>query len=85
MDSKVLHSIAEFAVKFCNELEKDKTTICSPLSAEIMLALLALGCKNQSHAELLKALGMTDDEAVNFRVHNIIINRKIILGLAIEY
>ncbi|XP_073953255.1 antichymotrypsin-2-like [Choristoneura fumiferana] len=64
MDSKLSHSIAEFAVKFCNELEKDKTTICSPLSAEIMLALLALGCKNQSHAELLKALDMTDDDAI---------------------
>lgn len=47
------------------ELEKDKTTICSPLSAEIVLALTALGCKNQSHDELLKALGMTDDEAVS--------------------
>ncbi|XP_073954090.1 serine protease inhibitor 3/4-like [Choristoneura fumiferana] len=62
MEKQVSHSIAKFAAKFCNELGTTKTSICSPLSAEIVLALLALGCKNQSQAELLKALDMTDDE-----------------------
>ncbi|KAI8420402.1 hypothetical protein MSG28_008900 [Choristoneura fumiferana] len=62
MENQVSHSIATFAAKFCNELGTNKTSICSPLSAEIVLALLALGCKNQSQAELLKALDMTDDE-----------------------
>ncbi|KAI8420398.1 hypothetical protein MSG28_008899 [Choristoneura fumiferana] len=46
------------------ELGTDKTSICSPLSAEILLALLALGCKNQSHDELLKALDIPDDESI---------------------
>ncbi|KAI8420396.1 hypothetical protein MSG28_008898 [Choristoneura fumiferana] len=47
MERQVSYSVANFAAKFCN----------------IMLALLALGCKNQSHDELLKALDMTDDDA----------------------
>ncbi|XP_073954086.1 serine protease inhibitor 3/4-like isoform X1 [Choristoneura fumiferana] len=64
MERQVSYSVANFAAKFCNELGTDKTSICSPLSAEIMLALLALGCKNQSHDELLKALDMTDDDAI---------------------
>ncbi|XP_073954095.1 serine protease inhibitor 3/4-like, partial [Choristoneura fumiferana] len=64
MKRQVSYSVANFAAKFCNELGTDKTSICSPLSAEIVLALLALGCKNQSHDELLKALDMTDDDAI---------------------
>ncbi|KAI8420411.1 hypothetical protein MSG28_008908 [Choristoneura fumiferana] len=64
MERQVSYSVANFAAKFCNELGTNKTSICSPLSAEILLALLALGCKNETHEELLKALDMTDDKAI---------------------
>ncbi|KAI8420381.1 hypothetical protein MSG28_008895 [Choristoneura fumiferana] len=63
MDLKLSNSVANFAVKFYNELEKNKTTICSPLSVEIALAMLSLGCKNQSRAELMTALDVPDDDA----------------------
>ncbi|XP_073954074.1 antichymotrypsin-2-like isoform X2 [Choristoneura fumiferana] len=64
MERQVSYSVANFAAKFCKELGANKTSICSPLSAEMVLALLALGCKNQTHDELLKALAKTDDDAI---------------------
>ncbi|XP_073954089.1 antichymotrypsin-2-like isoform X2 [Choristoneura fumiferana] len=64
MKRKVSYSVANFAAKFCNELGTNKTSICSPLSAEMVLALLALGCKNQTREELLLLLDVTDDKAI---------------------
>ncbi|KAI8420405.1 hypothetical protein MSG28_008903 [Choristoneura fumiferana] len=64
MEREVSYSVANFAAKFCEELRANKTSICSPLSAEMVLALLALGCKNETHDELLKALDKTDDDAI---------------------
>ncbi|XP_049887288.1 antichymotrypsin-2-like isoform X3 [Pectinophora gossypiella] len=65
MDSKAISAnIAKFAVKFCNELDKDKSVVSSPLSAEFVLALLALGTSDPAHAELLTALGIPDDDAI---------------------
>ncbi|VVC92503.1 unnamed protein product [Leptidea sinapis] len=64
MDPKALStSIAKFSAKFCNQLEKT-SVVSSPLSAEYLLALLALGSEDPAHSELLKSLGLPDDDAV---------------------
>ncbi|KAI8420407.1 hypothetical protein MSG28_008905 [Choristoneura fumiferana] len=63
MDQKTLvRPFIKFAVDFCNELES-KTSVCSPVSAEITLALVALGSTNKTHEELLEALGFPNDDA----------------------
>ncbi|CAH1643508.1 unnamed protein product [Spodoptera littoralis] len=65
MDSKALSSaIAQFSAKFCVELEKGKSVVSSPLSAEFVLALLTLGTSDPAHAELLTALGIPDDDSI---------------------
>ncbi|XP_073953256.1 antichymotrypsin-2-like [Choristoneura fumiferana] len=64
MDQKTLvRPFIKFAVDFCNELES-KTSVCSPVSAEITLALVALGSTNKTHEELLEALGFPNDDAI---------------------
>ncbi|XP_063832687.1 antichymotrypsin-2-like isoform X4 [Ostrinia nubilalis] len=65
MDAKQLaSSIAQFSAKFCNELDKNKSVVSSPLSAEILLALLTLGTTEPAHDELLTALGIPDDASI---------------------
>ncbi|XP_021191896.3 serine protease inhibitor 3/4 isoform X3 [Helicoverpa armigera] len=65
MDSKALSSaIAQFSAKFCVELEKGKSVVSSPLSAEFVLALLTLGTTDPAHSELLTALGIPDDASI---------------------
>ncbi|CAH0600569.1 unnamed protein product [Chrysodeixis includens] len=65
MDSKAFSSaIAHFSSKFCVELEKGKSVVSSPLSAEYLLALLALGTTDRAHEELLSSLGFPDDAAI---------------------
>ncbi|KAH9633979.1 hypothetical protein HF086_001181 [Spodoptera exigua] len=65
MDSKALSSaIAQFSAKFCVELEKGKSVVSSPLSAEFVLALLTLGTTEPAHTELLTALGIPDDDSI---------------------
>nr|XP_034824065.1 antichymotrypsin-2-like isoform X4 [Maniola hyperantus] len=65
MDSKALSSsIAKFSARFCNELDKTKNVVSSPLSAEFVLALVALGCEGAAHSELLKGLGIPNDDAI---------------------
>lgn len=65
MDSKALtSSIAQFSVKFCNELDKSTSVVSSPLSAEFVLALLTLGTSDPAHSELLTALGIPNDNAI---------------------
>ncbi|XP_026726012.1 antichymotrypsin-2-like isoform X4 [Trichoplusia ni] len=65
MDSKAFSSaIAHFSSKFCVELEKGKSVVSSPLSAEYLLALLALGTTDRAHEELLTSLGFPDDDSI---------------------
>lgn len=65
MDAKALSAaITRFSSRFCNELEKDKSIVSSPLSAEIVLALLTLGTTDLAHTELLTSLGISDDDAI---------------------
>ncbi|RVE53907.1 hypothetical protein evm_001310 [Chilo suppressalis] len=64
MDAIALSAdIAKFAAKFVNELDKSKSVVCSPLSAEFVLALLALGATDNAHDELLTSLGVPDDDS----------------------
>ncbi|XP_026324377.1 serine protease inhibitor 3/4-like isoform X1 [Hyposmocoma kahamanoa] len=63
-DQSFSNSIATFSAKFCNELDKTKSVVSSPLSAEYVLALLALGSIEPTHSELLTALGVRDDDEV---------------------
>ncbi|XP_072936095.1 antichymotrypsin-2-like isoform X1 [Epargyreus clarus] len=65
MDAKsVSSSIAKFSAKFCNELDKTKNVVSSPLSAEMVLALLTLGTEDPAHTELLTSLGIPDDDSI---------------------
>ncbi|KAI5632542.1 serpin (serine protease inhibitor) domain-containing protein [Phthorimaea operculella] len=66
MDAKaVASSIANFSAKFCNELSKQTSVVSSPLSAEYLLALIALGADEPSHSELLTALGFPNKDSVS--------------------
>ncbi|XP_030028030.1 antichymotrypsin-2 isoform X2 [Manduca sexta] len=65
MDAKALSSaVAKFSAKFCNELDKSKSVVSSPLSAEYLLALLALGTTEPAHSELLTALDIPDNDSI---------------------
>ncbi|KAJ2946460.1 hypothetical protein O0L34_g12503 [Tuta absoluta] len=65
MDSKAVAStIANFSARFCNELSKQTSVVSSPLSAEYLLALIALGADEPSHSELLTALGFPDKDSI---------------------
>ncbi|KAI5632539.1 serpin (serine protease inhibitor) domain-containing protein [Phthorimaea operculella] len=65
MDSEDVSSvICKFAAKFCNEVEKGKSVVFSPLSAEYLLALTALGATEPSHSELLTALGFRNKDEI---------------------
>ncbi|XP_061726045.1 antichymotrypsin-2-like [Cydia pomonella] len=46
------------------ELEKGKSQVCSPLSAQAVLALTALGSGGDTRKELLQAMALPDDEAI---------------------
>ncbi|XP_063386768.1 serine protease inhibitor 3/4-like isoform X2 [Cydia fagiglandana] len=54
--------VANFGARFCNELENNKNYICSPLSVETVLALVALGSSNESRAEIFKALDIPNED-----------------------
>ncbi|XP_061718836.1 serine protease inhibitor 3/4-like isoform X2 [Cydia pomonella] len=54
--------VANFGARFCNELDKIKNFICSPLSVETVLALVALGSSNESRAEIFKALDIPNED-----------------------
>lgn len=65
MDTKSFSStIAKFSVKFCNELNGDKDVVSSPLSAEYLLALIALGSTDTAHEELLTSLDFPDVDTI---------------------
>ncbi|XP_047992729.1 serine protease inhibitor 3/4-like isoform X2 [Leguminivora glycinivorella] len=54
--------VANFGARFCNELQKDKSFICSPLSVETVVALVARGSSNESRAEIFKALDILNED-----------------------
>ncbi|XP_050665406.1 antichymotrypsin-2-like isoform X2 [Leptidea sinapis] len=84
MDSKALStSIAKFSAKFCNQLEKT-SVVSSPLSAEYLLALLALGSEDPAHSELLKSLGLPDDDAVRTSFTSFANKLKSIKGITLN-
>ncbi|XP_037300615.1 serine protease inhibitor 3/4 [Manduca sexta] len=63
MDAAAFSSaVAQFSTKFCNELDNTTNIVCSPLSAENLLALLTLGSTDPARTELLKALGFPDND-----------------------
>ncbi|XP_045502421.1 antichymotrypsin-2-like isoform X2 [Colias croceus] len=85
MDSKALSSsIAQFSAKFCNELEKGSSVVASPLSAEFVLALLALGANDPSHAELLQSLGIPNDDAIRSSFSGLSSKLKSIKGVTLN-
>ncbi|CAB3237190.1 unnamed protein product [Arctia plantaginis] len=63
LDQQAKDAIVEFAMHTA-ELKKDKNVISSPLSAEFLLALLALGTTGPAHSELLTSLGFPDDDSI---------------------
>ncbi|CAK1548274.1 unnamed protein product [Leptosia nina] len=85
MDSKALSSsIAKFSAKFCNELEKKTSVVASPLSAEYVLALVALGSEDPAHAELLQTLGLPGDDAVRSAFTNVSAKLKSVKGITLN-
>ncbi|XP_073954083.1 alaserpin-like [Choristoneura fumiferana] len=64
MEEFVSRSIANFGAKLFNEANSMEPTVCSPLSVEMVMAMLALGCKEKSNAEILRTLGIPDDDVL---------------------
>ncbi|CAB3237188.1 unnamed protein product [Arctia plantaginis] len=85
MDSKAISSaIAAFSAKFCNELEKDKSVVSSPLSAEFVLGLLTLGTTDPAHSELITALGVADDDSIRSTFSSVSSKLKAIKGVTLN-
>ncbi|CAH0722510.1 unnamed protein product, partial [Brenthis ino] len=85
MDAKALSSaVAEFSAKFCNELSKSTSVVSSPLSAEFVLALLALGTTDPAHSELLKTLGIPGDDDIRSSFSAVSSNLKSIKGVTLN-
>ncbi|XP_023934463.2 antichymotrypsin-2 isoform X2 [Bicyclus anynana] len=85
MDAKALSSsIAQFSAKFCNELDKTKNVVSSPLSAEFVLALVALGTEGQAHSELLTSLGIPSDEAIRSGFSSVSQKLKSVKGITLD-
>ncbi|CAH2267161.1 antichymotrypsin-2-like isoform X3 [Pararge aegeria] len=85
MDSKALSSsIAQFSARFCNELDKTKNVVSSPLSAEFVLALVALGSEGDAHSELLTGLGIPDDDAIRFAFSTVSQKLKAVKGVTLN-
>nr|AFQ01141.1 serine protease inhibitor 005 [Chilo suppressalis] len=85
MDAKALSSaIARFSAKFLNELDKTKSVVSSPLSAEFVLALLALGTTDKAHDELLTTLGISDDDSIRSSFASVSSKFKTIKGVTLD-
>lgn len=85
MDLKNLTSaITKFSTKFCNELPKDTSVVSSPLSAEFLLSLITLGCSEPAHSELLKALGIPDNEYIRSSFSEVASQLKSIKGITLN-
>ncbi|CAH0747450.1 unnamed protein product [Diatraea saccharalis] len=85
MDAKALPSaIARFSAKFVNELDKSKSVVSSPLSAEFVLALLTLGTTDEAHNELLTSLGIPDDDSIRSSFSSISSKFRSIKGVTLN-
>ncbi|XP_041974476.1 antichymotrypsin-2-like isoform X3 [Aricia agestis] len=85
MDLKALSSsVAQFSAKFCNELDKTKSVVSSPLSAEFVLALLTLGTTDTAHEELLTSLGIPNDDAIRSSFSSLSTKLKAIKGVTLN-
>ncbi|XP_045542243.1 antichymotrypsin-2-like isoform X1 [Papilio machaon] len=85
MSEKVVTSaIAQFSARFCNELDKSTSVVSSPLSAEFVLALLALGTTDPAHEELLTSLGITNDDAVRSSFSAVSSNLRSVKGVTLN-
>ncbi|XP_075985818.1 antichymotrypsin-2-like isoform X2 [Anticarsia gemmatalis] len=85
MDPKIFASaVAKFSAKFCNELDKSKSVVSSPLSAEFVLGLLALGTTEPAHSQLLKTLGIADDNAIRSSFAAVSSKLKAIKGVTLN-
>ncbi|XP_073954085.1 alaserpin-like isoform X2 [Choristoneura fumiferana] len=66
MEEFVSRSTANFGAKLFKEAYSWRhNTLCSPLSVEMVMAMLALGSKDRSNAELLQALGIPDNDLLS--------------------
>ncbi|KAI8429786.1 hypothetical protein MSG28_000325 [Choristoneura fumiferana] len=85
MDSAALSSaIAKFSLQFCNELDKSKSVVSSPMSAEILLALLTLGSSDPAHGELLNAIGFKDDDSIRSSFSAVTSKLKSVKGVTLQ-
>ncbi|KPJ19237.1 Serine protease inhibitor 3/4 [Papilio machaon] len=83
-DKVVTSAIAQFSARFCNELDKSTSVVSSPLSAEFVLALLALGTTDPAHEELLTSLGITNDDAVRSSFSAVSSNLRSVKGVTLN-
>ncbi|XP_013167065.1 PREDICTED: antichymotrypsin-2-like isoform X2 [Papilio xuthus] len=83
-DKAVTSAIAQFSARFCNELDKSTSVVSSPLSAEFVLALLALGTTDPAHEELLTTLGITNDDAVRSSFSAVSSNLRSVKGVTLN-
>ncbi|CAG9575761.1 unnamed protein product [Danaus chrysippus] len=85
MDVKTLpSSIFNFSAKFCNELDKSKSVVSSPLSAEFLLAILTLGSEDPAHSELLTSLGISADDQIRSSFKSLSQNLLSIKGVTLK-
>ncbi|XP_059048997.1 antichymotrypsin-2-like isoform X1 [Achroia grisella] len=85
MDAQNLsREIIKFSAKFCNELPNNVSAISSPLSAEYLLALLALGTSDIAHTELLTSLGIPDDNSIRTAFSSVSSKLKSIKGVTLS-
>ncbi|KAL4709175.1 hypothetical protein ACJJTC_008103 [Scirpophaga incertulas] len=85
MNPKALSSaVATFSAKFINELDKTKSSVSSPLSAEFVLALIALGTSGKAHEELLSSLGFPDDNTIRSAFTRVSSMLKSIKGVTLD-
>ncbi|XP_048005080.1 antichymotrypsin-2-like isoform X2 [Leguminivora glycinivorella] len=85
MDSAAVSSaIAKFSLQFCNELDKTKSVVSSPLSAEILLALLSLGSSEPALPELLGAIGIKDTDTIRSSFSQVASRLKSVKGVTLD-
>ncbi|GBP21434.1 hypothetical protein EVAR_12035_1 [Eumeta japonica] len=77
-------SVTTFSMKFCNELERNKNVVSSPLSAEILLALMTLGATDPAHSQLLKAFDFPDDDFIRSSFTTVSQKFKAIKGVTLN-
>ncbi|XP_061726108.1 antichymotrypsin-2-like [Cydia pomonella] len=84
MEPSLAASLSHFAARFANELEKGKSQVCSPLSAQAVLALTALGSGGDTRKELLEAMALSDDEALRSLFSYVTSTTKSVEGITLK-